>query len=88
MRQCVKALPFFISSFKEKYMQLKLANRQKAKIKMGLQGPSGSGKTFSSLLIAFGLEIQSARANLRGSAKCTQGLLSARHRYRFSDFGS
>lgn len=36
-------------------MNLKLAQRTLAKIKMGLQGPSGSGKTYSSLLIAYGL---------------------------------
>lgn len=36
-------------------MELRKAQRQKAKIKMGLQGPSGSGKTMSALLIAFGL---------------------------------
>ena len=36
-------------------MNLQIASRKKAKIKMGLQGPSGSGKTYSSLLIAYGL---------------------------------
>lgn len=36
-------------------MKLQTAQRQRAKIKMGLQGPSGSGKTFSALQIAFGL---------------------------------
>lgn len=36
-------------------MQLQIASRKKAKIKMALQGPSGSGKTKSSLLIAYGL---------------------------------
>lgn len=36
-------------------MNLQQAQRQQAKIKMGLQGPSGSGKTYSALLIAYGL---------------------------------
>lgn len=36
-------------------MILRQAERQQAKIKMGLQGPSGSGKTYSSLLLASGL---------------------------------
>ena len=36
-------------------MQLHIAERKKAKIKMAIQGPSGSGKTFSALLLAFGL---------------------------------
>lgn len=36
-------------------MELRIAERRMAKIKMGLQGPSGSGKTYSALLIAFGL---------------------------------
>jgi len=36
-------------------MEIRIAERKKAKIKLGLQGPSGSGKTYSALLIAFGL---------------------------------
>ena len=36
-------------------MELRIAERTKAKIKLGLQGPSGSGKTYSALLLAFGL---------------------------------
>lgn len=36
-------------------MDLRIAQRKLAKIKMALQGPSGSGKTYSSLLIAKGL---------------------------------
>lgn len=36
-------------------MQLKIAERKQAKIKMALQGPSGSGKTMGALLIANGL---------------------------------
>lgn len=36
-------------------MELRQAERKKAKIKMSLQGVSGSGKTFSALLIAYGL---------------------------------
>jgi hypothetical protein len=36
-------------------MELQIAKRQQAKIKLGIQGCSGSGKTMSSLLIAFGL---------------------------------
>ena len=36
-------------------MKLQLAQRKRAKIKLGLQGPSGSGKTYSSLLLAYGL---------------------------------
>jgi hypothetical protein len=36
-------------------MQLKTAQRKRAKIKMGIQGSSGSGKTYNSLLIAKGL---------------------------------
>ena len=36
-------------------MQLQVASKKKARIKMALQGPSGSGKTKSSLLVAYGL---------------------------------
>src|ERR1019366_2352343 len=36
-------------------MNLQIAQRKRAKIKMGLQGPSGSGKTYSALLVAYGL---------------------------------
>lgn len=36
-------------------IQLKKAQRKKAKLKIGVAGASGSGKTFSSLLLAFGL---------------------------------
>ena len=36
-------------------MHLQIAQRKRAKIKLGLQGPSGSGKTYSALLIARGL---------------------------------
>ena len=36
-------------------MQIRKAERKKAKIKMAIQGPSGSGKTYSSLLLAKGL---------------------------------
>jgi hypothetical protein len=36
-------------------MNLQVASRKRAKIKMALQGPSGSGKTMSALLIAYGL---------------------------------
>jgi hypothetical protein len=36
-------------------MNLQIAQRKNAKIKMALQGPSGSGKTYSSLLLAYGL---------------------------------
>lgn len=36
-------------------MELQIARRKQAKIKMALNGPSGSGKTMSALLIAFGL---------------------------------
>jgi hypothetical protein len=36
-------------------MDLRQAERQQAKIKMGLQGPSGSGKTFSALLLGYGI---------------------------------
>ena len=36
-------------------MQLRTAERKRAKIKMALQGPSGSGKTYSALLLAYGL---------------------------------
>ena len=36
-------------------VQLKKAQRKKAKLKIGIAGASGSGKTFSSLLLAFGL---------------------------------
>ena len=31
-------------------MNLQIAQRKNAKIKMAIQGPSGSGKTYSSLL--------------------------------------
>ena len=36
-------------------MQLQVASRKRAKIKLAFQGPSGSGKTYSALLLAFGL---------------------------------
>ncbi|WP_421942428.1 AAA family ATPase [Pedobacter sp.] len=36
-------------------MEIRKAERKKAKIKMAVQGASGSGKTYSSLLIAYGL---------------------------------
>ena len=36
-------------------MELQIAQRKRAKIKMALQGPSGSGKTYSALNIALGL---------------------------------
>jgi hypothetical protein len=36
-------------------MELQIAKRKQAKIKLGIQGCSGSGKTYSALLIAFGL---------------------------------
>jgi hypothetical protein len=36
-------------------MELRVAERKQAKIKLGLQGPSGSGKTYSALLLAYGL---------------------------------
>ena len=36
-------------------LQLKKAERKKAKIRLGLSGPSGFGKTYSGLLIAKGL---------------------------------
>ena len=36
-------------------MEIRIAERRQARIKMGFQGPSGSGKTYSSLLLAFGL---------------------------------
>jgi hypothetical protein len=36
-------------------MQLRKAERRKAKMKMAIHGPSGSGKTYSALLMAFGL---------------------------------
>jgi len=36
-------------------MELRIAERRQAKIKLGLQGPSGSGKTYSALLLAYGL---------------------------------
>ena len=36
-------------------MEIRTAERRKAKIRLGLQGPSGSGKTYSALLIAYGL---------------------------------
>lgn len=36
-------------------MEIRTAQRKKAKIRLGLQGPSGSGKTYSSLLLARGL---------------------------------
>lgn len=45
---------FFISP-KTKKMELQVAQRKQAKIKLGLQGCSGSGKTMGALLIAYGL---------------------------------
>ena len=36
-------------------MNLRRAERQQARIRMGLQGPSGSGKTMGALLVAFGI---------------------------------
>jgi len=36
-------------------MQLRKAERKKAKLRIGLSGPSGSGKTYSALLLAYGI---------------------------------
>lgn len=36
-------------------MEIRKAQRKKAKLRLGLSGPSGSGKTFSALKLAFGL---------------------------------
>lgn len=36
-------------------LQLRKAERQKAKLRIGMSGPSGSGKTYSSLLLASGM---------------------------------
>jgi len=36
-------------------MEIRIAQRKKARIRLGLQGPSGSGKTYSALLMAYGL---------------------------------
>jgi len=36
-------------------MQIRKAQRKKAKLRLGIAAPSGAGKTYSSLLIAFGL---------------------------------
>lgn len=36
-------------------MQIRKAERRKAKLRLGLSGPSGSGKTYSALKLAFGL---------------------------------
>ena len=36
-------------------MEIRTAQRKRAKIRLGMQGPSGSGKTYSSLLMARGL---------------------------------
>lgn len=36
-------------------MQLRKAERRKAKLRIGMSGPAGSGKTFSSLLLASGM---------------------------------
>lgn len=36
-------------------MEIRQAERKKAKIRLGLQGPSGSGKTYSALLLAYGM---------------------------------
>lgn len=36
-------------------MNLQIAQRKQAKIKLGIQGCSGSGKTMSALYIAYGL---------------------------------
>jgi len=36
-------------------IQIRKAERKKAKLRLGVAGPSGSGKTYSALLLAFGL---------------------------------
>lgn len=36
-------------------IQIRKAERKKAKLRLGMSGPAGSGKTYSSLLLAFGL---------------------------------
>lgn len=36
-------------------MQIRKAERKKAKLRLGISAPSGAGKTYSSLLIAFGI---------------------------------
>jgi hypothetical protein len=55
-------------------MEIKKAERQKVKIRMGLSGPAGSGKSYSALQIAYGIcgdwskicviDTESGRANL------------------------
>ena len=36
-------------------MQIRKAERRKAKLRLGIAAPSGAGKTYSALLMAFGL---------------------------------
>ena len=36
-------------------MQIRKAERKKAKLRLGISAPSGAGKTYSSLLIAYGI---------------------------------
>ena len=36
-------------------MEIKKAQRMKAKLRLGIAAPSGAGKTYSALLMAFGL---------------------------------
>ena len=36
-------------------MQIRKAERKKAKLRLGIAAPSGAGKTYSALLMAFGI---------------------------------
>jgi hypothetical protein len=36
-------------------MEIRRAERKKAKLRLGIAAPSGAGKTYSALLLAFGL---------------------------------
>jgi hypothetical protein len=52
----VNSITLFLCKNQKMYnMELKIAERKYAKMKMAVQGPSGSGKTYSALLLAYGL---------------------------------
>lgn len=57
-------------------MEIRIAQRRKAKIKMALQGPAGSGKTYSALQIAKGLTQDWSKIAVIDSENCSADLYS------------
>lgn len=55
-------------------MEIKIVQRQKAKIKAALVGPSGSGKTYSALLLAYGLCSDWSKITVIDTENCSASL--------------